>query len=134
MAGRSATAGPQVGDLFGKLGRPARGFPDPERDGRPGTFGVHHPHFARGDAADAPRVRPEEEDVAGHRLDGEVLVDSADKRVVGFGDDPVVAHLGDGPAARQRGQAGSAARPEDAVDAVAVKVSHARPTPRRDAL
>ena len=51
----------------------------------------------------------------------------------GLGYDPVVAHLGDGPAARQCGQAGAAARPEDAVDAVAVQVRHARAPPRRDA-
>ena len=66
-----------------------------------GALGVGHPHFAGGDPADAPRVRPEEEDVAGHRLDGEVLVDGADQGVVGLGHDPVVADLGDGAPARR---------------------------------
>ena len=125
---------PQVRDLLGELGRAARCLPDPKRDGRPGTFGVCYPNFAGGDPADAPRVSPEEEDVAGHRFDCKVLVDGADQDVVGLGNDSVIADLGDGPPARQRGQARSPARPQDAVDAVAVEVSHARPTARRDPL
>jgi hypothetical protein len=48
------------------------------------------------DPADPPGVGPEEEDVAHHRLDGEVLVDRAHRGVVGIEDDPVVADLGDG--------------------------------------
>ena len=63
------------------------------------------------DPADLPRVRAEQEDVAGHRLDGPVLVDGADEGVVGLGDHPVVAGLGDRAAGRERGEAGALAAP-----------------------
>ena len=39
---------------------------------------------------------PEEEDVAGHGLDGEVLVDGADHGLFGLDHDPVIADFGDG--------------------------------------
>ena len=59
------------------------------------SAGVADPHHPRLDPADLPGVRPEQEDVARHRLDRPVLVDGADERVVRLGDDPVVAGLGD---------------------------------------
>ena len=102
-------------DLVGELFGPARRLPDPERDGGVRALGVGHPHLALGDAPDPPRVGAEEKDVTHHRLDGEVLVDRAHRRVVGLGDDPVVADLGDGTAARERGQARTAPGAEHAV-------------------
>ena len=123
-----------VGDLLGELGRPARRLPDPERDGGVRPFGVGHPDLALGDPADPPRVGAEEEDVAHHRLDGEVLVDRAHRRVVGLGHDAVVAHLGDGTAAGERGQARPAPGAQDAVDAVAVQIGHALAPTGGDAL
>ena len=44
-------------------------------------------------------VRAEENDVAGHALDGEVLVQRADEGALGLGDHAVVRDLGDGAAA-----------------------------------
>ncbi len=96
--------------------------------------GVHHPHLALGHAPDAPRVRPQQEDVAHHRLDGEVLVDGAHGRVVGLGDHAVVAHLGDGAAAREGGEACPAPRAQHGVHAVAVHVRHALPPAGGDAV
>ena len=84
--------------------------------------------------ADLPRVRAQQEDVAGHRLDGPVLVDGADERVVGLGHHPVVAGLGDGPAGGERGQAGRRPGPELAVDRVVVDVGAPLAPAGRDAL
>ena len=84
--------------------------------------GVAHPHDPHLDLADLPRVRAEEEDVARHRLDGPVLVDGADEGVVGFGDDPVVAGLGDRAAGGDRGEARALAAAQLTVDRVAVDV------------
>ena len=71
---------------------------------------------------------------------GPVLVDRADQRVVGLGQHPVVAVLGDGPAGRDRRQAGALAartspltasrwtyaprRPRPVVDAVGDQLEH----------
>ena len=76
----------------------------------------------------------EEKDVAGHRLDGEVLVDGADHALLGLDHDPVIADFGNGPPAGQCGQASTTARPQDRVDLVAVEVGHARPPAGGDAL
>ena len=91
-----------------------------------GALGVDHPHHAGLDPADAPGVGAEQEHVAGHRLDGPVLVDGADQGVVGVGEDPVVGQLGDGAAAGQRGEPGTARGPDLAVDPVVVEVRRAR--------
>ena len=118
------TAPAQEGDLFGELLGPARGLAHPEGDGGMGPFGVGHPDLALGHPADPPGVGAQEKDVAHHRLDGEVLVDRPHRGVVGIEDDPVVAHLGDGPAGGEGGQAGAAAGTEDGVDPVAVEIGH----------
>ena len=98
----------------------------PERDGGRGVAGVADAHHAGLDAADLPRVRAEQEDVAGHRLDGPVLVDGADERVVGLGDHAVVAGLGDRAARRERGEPGALAPAQLAVDGVVVHVRATR--------
>ena len=82
--------GAEPADLLGQLGvRPGR-LAQPEGDRGVGALGVDHPHHAGLDPADAPGVGAEEEHVAGHGLDGPVLVDRADEGVVGVGHDPVV--------------------------------------------
>ncbi len=81
-----------------------------------GMVGGQVPGVVHADRADLhlghpPRVRPEQEDVARRRLDGEVLVHRADGHAVGVEHDAVVARLGDGAAAGQGGQARAAPRP-----------------------
>ena len=101
---------PQVGHLGRQLGGAGRGFAHPEGNRGWRGAGVAHPDDAHLDLADLPRMRAEQEDVAGHGLDGPVFVDSADERVVGLGDDAIVAGLGDGPARRDRGETRPCAR------------------------
>ena len=68
---------------------------------------VVDPDHARLDPADPPRVGAEQEHVAGHGLDGPVLVDGADQGVVRLGQHPVVAELRDRPARGERGDPGA---------------------------
>src|SRR5439155_4822148 len=63
---------------------------------------VLHPHAARLDAADAPRIVAEKEYVAGEALDGEILVELPDDDSLGLRDHLVLRGVGDGPAARHR--------------------------------
>jgi hypothetical protein len=98
-----------------------------------GTVGGHA-HDTRLDAADPPRRAPEEEHVALHALDGPVLVDGADRRVVRVGDDAIVGRLGNGAARRQRGEPGAPPASQDVVDAVAVKIRGPASTPGLDAV
>ena len=61
----------------------ARGrLAEPERDRRRRALRVGHAHGAGGDLQDLPRRVAELEDVARGALDGEVLVERADERVV----------------------------------------------------
>ena len=62
------------------------------------------------DAPDLPRVRAQQEDVAGHALDREVFVERADDVALGLDDDVVVRGLGNRAAARDRRHARAAAR------------------------
>ena len=89
--------------------RPGR-FAVPERNRRRRAVRVLDAHDARLDAPDPPRRRAEQEDVAGHALDGEVFVERADDVSVGLGDDGVVGGLGDRAAGGDRGEARAAAR------------------------
>ena len=86
------------------------------------------------DAADAPRVVAEQEDVAAHALDREVLVDLADVGVGRVLDDVVVGGVGDGAAAGDGGEPGAAAGAHAAVHAVAVQVRRAPAAAGGDAL
>ena len=124
----------QLRDLLGQLGGAGRRLAQPERHGRRRIARVPDPHHARLHPADLPGVAAEQEDVAGHRLHGPVLVDGPDERVVGVGHHPVVAGLGDGPARRGRGQAGALAGPQLAVDLVVVDVGAAPAPARLDAV
>ena len=92
------------GDLLAQLHGASRRLAAPERDGGVLVPGIDHPDLPAGDLADLPVVRAEDEDVAGHRLGGPVLVDAPDEDLVGLGDDAEVAELGDGAAARDGGE------------------------------
>ena len=83
--------GAQRRDLLGQLGGAGGRLAQPERDGGRLALGVDHPDDPGADLADLPRVGAEQEDVAGHRLGGPVLVDRADEQVVRLEDDPEVA-------------------------------------------
>ena len=77
---------PRAGSRRPRTARRVRAGASPSQNGtaRGGAFGVHDPDRARLDPADPPGGAPEEEDVAGHRLDRPVLVDSADERLLGL--------------------------------------------------
>ena len=62
-----------------------------------------------GDLQHPPRRVPELEDVAGHALDGEILVDGADERLVRLEDDAIVRDLRNRAARCLREEAGAAA-------------------------
>ena len=113
---------PQLGhlarELLGACGR----FAEPERHRRRRAVRIHHTHRPGDDAADLPRGAAEEEDVARRRFDRPVLVDRADERVVGLGDDAVVTCLRNRTTGRQRCEARTAPRPHLAVDAIAVEI------------
>ncbi len=85
-------------DLLGKLPGAPRGLASPERHRRRRPLRVHYPNRPGFHPADTPGVGAEQEDIPGHALHGPVLVDRADLNLIGFGDDPEVAELGDGPA------------------------------------
>ena len=125
--------GPQVADLGAQFGGAGRGLPQPEGDGRGEVGGVAHPDGARLHLDHPPRVGPQEEDVAGGRLDGEVLVDRTHGDALGVEDHPVVARLGDGTSTGESGQPGAPPRPEPAVDGVVVEVGAPPAPPGLDA-
>src|SRR4029077_19763003 len=110
-----------------QLERPRRRLAEPERDRRRRLSRVLDAHASRLDAADTPRVVAEEEDVARHALDGEVLVHLADVRARRLLDDLVIGGVGNRAAARGRGTARAAPAADAAVDAVVVQVRRAPP-------
>ena len=110
----------QPTDLLRQLSRSTRRLAEPEGDRGRRALGVHHAHGALLDAANAPRRAAQQEDVARHALHGEVLVHRADHRVVGLGDDLVVARLGNRPAVHDGGQARAPLTPHDPVNPVPV--------------
>ena len=111
-----------------QLARARRPFTEPERDGRRRSPCILDADLAGLDAADAPRGISEQKDVAGDRLDGEVLVDGADPRPVGLEHDVVVGVVGDGAAGGERGEARAPPSAQPPVDRVAVK-QRARASP-----
>ena len=113
---------PQRRDLLGQLPGPPGRLALPVRHRRRRAVRVGHPDRARLDPADPPGVGAEQEDVARPALHRPLLVDGADLDLVGFGHDPEVAELGDGPARGQRGQPGAAAALDRSVHLVPVQV------------
>src|SRR5207248_8601869 len=96
---------------------------------------ILHPHPPRLDAPDLPALVAEQEDVAGHALDGPVLVDLADGDALGLRHHRVLGGVGDGSAAGERRDARAPTRLDHAVDAVAVQPGPLRAAgPTRDAL
>ena len=124
----------QCRHLGRELGRARGCLAAPERHGRRRIARVGDAHDAGFDAADLPRVRAEQEDVARHRLDRPVLVDRADEQVVGIGEHAVVADLGDRATRRDRREARALAAAHLAVDRVVVHVSTARSAAGLDAV
>ena len=98
----------------------ARRLAEPERDGRRLALRVLDPHAAALDAQDAVGAVAELEDVAGQALDGEVLVDAADRLVLGLQHHLVVGGVGDRAAGGQRGQPRAAPAAQHVVDRVAM--------------
>ncbi len=125
--------GAQVAHRLGELGRAGRGLAQPEGDGGRQVAGVVHPHRAHLHLGHPPGVGAQQEDVARRGLDGEVLVHRAHGDALGVEHDAVVARLGDGPAAGQRGQARPAPGSQTAVDRVVVQVRAAPAATRLDA-
>ena len=123
---------PQCRHALGQLQGAAGGLPNPEGNGGVHALGIGHPHRAGLDPPDPPRVGAEQEHVAGHGLDGEILVHRSHQGVVRIEQDPVVADVGDGTAAGQCGQTGTAPRPEHSVDPVPVHVGHPPSATGRD--
>src|SRR5258707_7375034 len=80
-------------------------------------------NFARADAADALGTVPEQKNIAPETFDGEVLVHFADEGFTRKLDDIVVSGIGNRAAVGDRGQARAAARPQHAVDTIAVNIS-----------
>src|SRR5439155_8760858 len=108
----------QVGDRGRQLARARRRLAEPERDRRRRAAGVLDVYAPGPDAPDAPGAVAEEEDVARHALDGEVLVDGADLQSLRLLHHLVVGSVGNGASARDRGEPGAAARTEAAMHAV----------------
>ena len=124
---------PERGDLLRQLGRARRGLAQPERDRGRRAVGVLHPHDARLDAADAPRCRAQQEDVARHALDRKVLVQRADERALRLRQHSVVGHVGDRAAALERRHARASPSAQHAVDAIAMEVGVRAPASGGDA-
>src|SRR5206468_7495427 len=80
-------------------------------------------HLASPNVLDAPRGIPEKEDIAAIALDRKILIERPDERaVLVVGDDAIVGNFWNGAAASDGGQPRPFARPDTAIDTVAVQV------------
>ena len=122
----------QVAYAFGQLIGASRRLAEPE--GQVGWLAVRVLHSDRAslDAQDAPRGVAELEDVAGHALDREVLVDRAEASPVRLQHHVVVGVVRDRAARGHRGEAGAAPGAQRAVDDVAVQVRAPAPASGRE--
>ena len=111
----------EAADLLAQLDGAARRLAEPEGNRGRRAAGVLDAHDPLLNAPDAPRGGAEKEDVAGHALDGPVLVHGSDDSLVGLRDDAVVAQLGDRAAVLDGHRPRVAARAQHAIDAVAVQ-------------
>ncbi len=124
---------PDQAHPFGELVGPARCLAAPERDGRGLAVCVFDQHTAGArHAPNAPRRVAEQHHVAGHALDGEVLVDGPDDRAVGLRDDGVEPGVGNRAAVGDGRQSRAAACAQRRVDLVAVQERREPAAPRRD--
>jgi hypothetical protein len=111
----------QAGDLGGELGAAGQALAVPERDVGRLAARVLDADAALLDPADPPRVRAELEDVAGHAVDREVLVDGADDLLAAVLDDGVVGLVRDRAAGGEGRDPGAAAAAGAVLDAVEVQ-------------
>ena len=105
----------------------------PERDGGREPVRILHAHDAALHPQDAIGGIAELEDVAGHALDGEVLVHRADDLGLGLQQHLVVGVVGDGAAGGQRRQARAAPAAQHAVHRVVVDQRPAPAAPAGEA-
>jgi hypothetical protein len=120
--------------LGGQLPRARGPLPEPEGHGGRRAAGVLHADLAALDPADAPGAIAQEDDVTRHGLDGEVLVQRADGRLVGLEHHLVAGGVGNGAARGDRGQPRAASAPQPPPHRIAVKPRAHAPPPRGDAL
>ena len=83
---------------------------------------VLHANPASLDAPDAPGGRPEQEYVARHTLDREILVERADRRAFRFGDHEILSGVGNGAAGGDGRQASAPAAAHAVVHTVAMQI------------
>ena len=108
----------QAGHRRGQFVAAARRLAEPERDGGRLAMRVLHPDDAALDAHDAVGVVAELEYVAGQALDGKVLVDAADRLVLGFQHHLVVGGVRNRAARGQCGQSRAAPAAQHVVDGI----------------
>ena len=125
---------PQARHRRGQLWRPRRCLAQPERDAGRLTLCVLDPHPARLDAQDPVRGIAELEDVALQALDGEVLVESADKGAGRLEDDLIVGVVGDRAAAGDGGQSRATPGAQPVIHRIAMQIRGAPSAPCADAL
>ena len=104
-----------------QLGSAPRRLAVPERQRRRRAVRVLHPHPPRLDPPDLPALVAEQEDVAGHALDGPVLIDLADGDSLGLRHHRVLRRVRDRSAAGERRDARAAPRLDHVMDAVAMQ-------------
>src|SRR5205814_7077811 len=110
----------QARHLLRQLRRATWRLPQPERDRRGLALGVHDAHLARLDPLDPIRSVAQLEDVAGHALDGEILVERSEEDVCRLEDNAVVADVPNRTARREIGKSGAAPRAQPAIPAIVV--------------
>ncbi len=121
---------PQARDRSRERVGAAGRFAQPEWDARRLALRVLHPHRPPLDALNAIGGVAELEHVAGHALDGEVLVDAADDVVLGLQHHLIVGGVGDRAAGGQRRRPRPAPAPQHMVDGVVMN-ERAAPAPAR---
>ena len=89
-------------------------------------------NFARTDAADTPGAVTEQKNIAPETFYREVFVHLADEGFTGKLDDIVVSGIGNRAAVGDRGQARTAARPQHAVNPIAMKIGASATAPGFD--
>ena len=104
-------------------------FAQPERDRRRRALCVFHAHLAAFHPQDAVRLVAELEDVAGDRLDREILVHAADAQALRFQHHVVIGGVGNRAARGDRGEPCAASRAQLAVHRVAVQVGRTGAAP-----
>ena len=95
---------------------------------------VLDPHCAALDPLNPVGGIAEQEHIARHALDGEILVHRADHMVLGFEQHLIVGGVGDGAARGERGGSGAAPAAQHMIDGVVMQQCPAPAAPRGEAL